>query len=79
MRVPEEFKPVAVRDDQFGTNVISFNPDTKTFYLVVNGVSMGPLDMRDLKGLKENICDVIDLKGRFVFIESYNADGTQKD
>lgn len=79
INIPEGFKPVAVRDDQLGTCVISFNPDLKEFFLVVNGKGMGPVNLKDLKSLRENINDVIDLKGQFLYIESYNANGTQKE
>jgi hypothetical protein len=79
VEIPDRFKPVAVRDDRLGTTVVSFDPDTKEFFIVVNGKQMGPLMLADIKCLRENLNDIIDLKGRFVYIESYNPDGSQKD
>jgi hypothetical protein len=79
MTVPEGFKPIAVRDDRLGICVISYNHDLKEYFLMVNGKGVGTFNLRDLKSLKENLADVIELKGRFVYIESYNADGTLKE
>jgi hypothetical protein len=78
MDFPEGFKPIAVRDDRLGTTVISYNPDTKEYILVVGEHSMGPLKKIDLKCLLENVKDVIDHEGHFIYIEEYGVDGSRR-
>ena len=73
--IPEGFRPVVVRDDRMGTCVISFNIERKLFFLVVDGKGAGPFNLQELKALKENLIDVIDLKGRFIYLEEYTAEG----
>ena len=75
--IPEGFHPIAVRDDRMGTCVISFSPSRKRFYLVIDGQGAGPFDIQNLKALKENLADVIEMKGRFIYITEYEADGTR--
>lgn len=73
--IPKGFRPIAVRDDRMGTCVISFNPESKLFFLVTDGKGAGPFNLQELKALKENLTDVIDLKGRFIYLEEYTAEG----
>jgi hypothetical protein len=83
--VPQGFRPIAVRDDRQGKCVISFNLETKEFYLVVNSstdkppVGAGPFTLNDLKQLVENVKDVIGLKGQYLFIEEYEVDGSRRE
>lgn len=76
--IPEGFRPIAVRDDRMGTCVISFHPERRLFFLVTDGKGAGPFKLNELKALVENLKDVIDLKGRFIYIEDYEPDGTKK-
>jgi hypothetical protein len=74
----EGFIPVAVRDDRNGNSVISFNPETRKFLLAVSGKLAGPMSLDELKALKENMVDVIDLKGRFIYLQGYDVYGNLK-
>ena len=74
----EGYKPVAVRDDITGNTVISFNTDKRDFILAVSGKLLGPITAKELAALSANIVDVLELKGRFLFIEDYDVHGNQK-
>ena len=76
--VPEGYRPIAVRDDRQGKTIISYNMNIQRFYFVVNGSAAGPFTINDLRALNANIKDVIDLKGRFIYIEEYDASGNVK-
>jgi hypothetical protein len=77
--IPEGYLPVAVRDDRNGTCVMSFNPVTKMFYFSINEIAAGPFKLDELKGLKENIDDIVSMRGQFVFITAYDAYGKSDD
>jgi len=77
--IPEGYLPVAVRDDRNGTCVMSFNPVTKMFYFSVNEIAAGPYKLDELKSLRENIDDIVTMKGHFVFITAYDAYGKSDD
>jgi hypothetical protein len=76
--IPDGFLPIAVRDDNLGTTVISYNPDRKEFFLVVNERAMGPLVKSDLECLIENIKDVLSHKGHYCYISEYLPDGQRR-
>jgi len=69
------YKTIAVRDDRSGKCVISYHPERKEYLLVVDGKPAGPFTERELKALDANIQDVIHLRGRYLYIEDYTADG----
>lgn len=79
MLTPKGFKPIAVRDDRGGTCVVSYNPDTKEYFLAVGGKGAGPFTLNELKQLTANVTDVIDLRGVYIYIETYGVDGTFLD
>jgi len=74
----EGYKPIAVRDDISGNTVISFNTETRDFVLAVSGKIMGPITMKEIKALRENLSDVIEMKGRYLYIKDFTVDGTPK-
>ncbi len=73
--VAEGYKPIAVRDDISGNTVISFSTENRDFILSVSGKMLGPLTSKELAALNANIADVIEMKGRYLFIESYDVTG----
>jgi len=75
----EGFKPIAVRDDRLGNTVISYNTGTREFVLTVSGKFAGPFTLGELKALKENLNDVIDMKGRYLFIKEYDQYGQRTE
>ena len=77
MLIPKGFVPIAVRDDRGGNCVISYNTLNKKYFLVINGHGAGPFTLPDMKQMVENMKDVIDLKGRYIYIEDYDVDGTR--
>jgi len=77
--IPEGYKPIAVRDDRLGTCVISFHITEKKFFIYVNGKNVGPLELRDLSSLKENVNDVLSMKGQYMFIDDYDIYGEQRE
>ena len=80
--IPQGFTPIAVRDDRQGTCVISYNPTTKAqekYFIVVNGNGCGPMSLNDIKTMVENMKDVIDLRGKYNYIQDYDSDGTKKE
>jgi hypothetical protein len=77
--IPQGYSPIAVRDDRGGNCVISFNPAKKSYFMVINGQGCGPLSLEDMKQMVENMKDVIELKGMYVYIQDYDADGTKLD
>ena len=77
MDLTEGFLPIAVRDDRAGNTVISFNPDTREFLLSVSGKLAGPFKLTEIKALIENLRDVIEMKGRYLYIEDYDARGNR--
>lgn len=77
--IPAGFTPIAVRDDKLGTTVISYNPDRKEYFIVVNDRTMGPLKKADLECLIENVKDVLDHKGPYLYIEEYAPDGQRRE
>lgn len=79
MDLLEGYKTIAVRDDRFGNNIISYNPATKDFMLCVNGKIAGPFNEKELTGLRENINDVIHMRKNFLFIEDYLPNGQRRD
>lgn len=76
--VAEGYKPIAVRDDISGNTVISFNAERRDFILAVSGKMLGPVTSKELAVLNDNISDVLEMKGRFLFIDSYTVTGEQK-
>lgn len=77
MLIPKGYVPIAVRDDRGGNCVISYNTSTRKYFLVINGSGAGPFSLPDMRQMVENMKDVIDLKGRYIYIEDYAADGTR--
>jgi hypothetical protein len=77
MLIPQGYVPIAVRDDRQGNCVISYNTLNKKYFLVINGSGAGPFTLPDMKQMVENMKDVIDLKGRYIYIEDYDVDGTR--
>jgi len=73
----EGYKPIAVRDDICGNTVISFNTETRDFILSVSGKLLGPVTVKEMSALRDNISDVIDMKGRFLYIDSYDVTGAK--
>lgn len=78
MDLYEGFKPIAVRDDRHGRCVISYHPDKKLYLLVIDNKPAGPFTLRELEALDANVKDVLDLKGRYIYIDSYTAEGEKK-
>lgn len=81
MLVPNGFKPIAVMDDIRGNCVVSFNVETKEYFLAIsahgsNPKGVGPISLAEMEQLVKTAKDVIDQKGRYLFIDEYNADGT---
>lgn len=77
-RVPAEgYTPIAVRDDIVGNTVISFNTETRDFILAVSGKMLGPVTLKEVEALTLNLQDVIEMKGRYLFIQDYDAAGNQ--
>jgi uncharacterized protein (UPF0264 family) len=74
----EGFMPVAVRDDHNGNTVVSFNTETREFLLSVSGKLAGPFKIEELKVLRENINDVVEMRGRYMFIKDYDVRGDKK-
>ena len=72
MDLTEGFLPIAVRDDRAGNTVISFNPETREFLLSVSGKLAGPFTKDEIMALRENIGDVVEMRGRYLFIEEYD-------
>jgi len=79
MDIFEGYKSIAVRDDRYGNNVISYNPTRKDFMFSINGKPAGPFTLKEMQGLKENINDVVSMRGNFLYIEAYSPDGTRQD
>jgi len=80
VNIYEGFKPIAHRDQRgMPTTTISFNPATKKFLLVVAGKAGGPFSLDELKSLLANITDVIDLGGRYLYIDGFSANGERID
>lgn len=80
MNIFEGFKPIAHREQRgMPVTTISFNPVTKKFLLVVASKPAGPFSLDELKSLLANITDVIDLGGRYLFIDGYSATGEKLD
>ncbi len=71
------YKPIAVRDDIAGNTVISFSTENRDFILSVSGKLMGPLTLKEIKALQENIGDVIEMKGRYLFIKEFDVHGNE--
>lgn len=74
-KMTEGFKPIAVRDDRQGNTVVSFNTETREFLLSVSGKLAGPFKLNELRALRENLNDVIDMEGRYLFIKEYTSRG----
>ena len=74
----EGYKTIAVRDDRFGDNRISYNPYTRDFMFCINGKPAGPFTLKELQGLRENINDVVSMRGTYLFIEEYAPDGSKQ-
>lgn len=66
------YKPIALRDDYNGKSVISFNTETKRFSCSVGDKSIEPLTLRELEVLRDNLTDVLEMKGRYLFIKDYD-------
>jgi hypothetical protein len=73
--IAEGYKPIAVRDDIAGNTVISYSTENRDFILAVSGKLMGPVTLKEIKALRENLNDVIELKGRYLFIKEFNVTG----
>lgn len=73
------YKTIAVRDDRFGNNVISYSPTKDDFMFSINGKPAGPFTLKELQGLRENINDVVSMRKNFLYIEEYSPDGSRPD
>ena len=71
----EGYVPIAVRDDRSGNTVVSYNSETQEFLVSVSGKLAGPFKLNELKVLRENINDVIEMRGRYLFIKEYTLRG----
>lgn len=58
-----------------GNCVISYNYEKKLYVVMVNKKPVGPLTLNELRAMVENIHDVLDLRGRYVFIDEYDVYG----
>lgn len=80
MNIYEGYKPIAHRDQRgMPKTTASFNPLIKKFLLVVAGKAAGPFSLDELKSLAANISDVIDLGGRYLYIDGFSATGEKID
>ena len=73
----EGYRPIAVRDDIAGNTVISYSTEGQDFILSVSGKLLGPLTLKEMKALRENISDVIEMKGRFLYIKEFDVHGNE--
>lgn len=73
----EGYVPVAVRDDRSGNTVISFSTEKRNFILAVSGKISGPFTLDEVKALKDNLEDIIEMKGRYLFISEYDVRGNK--
>ena len=77
--VTRGYKPIAVRDDRSGNTVVSHNPEEGKYRLSVSGKLAGPYTMRELEVLRDNIADVIDMKGLPPhYLKDYDVYGEQQ-
>ena len=76
-----DFRPIAVRDDRLGLCTISHNPNAAKdkFMVGINGKTAGPFSESELKALVENMKDVLSMRGRYLYIQDYNVDGSKKE
>ena len=77
-KMVEGFVPIAIRDDYGGNMTVSFNAETKKFLLSTNGKLAGPYSLEEIKVLKENLNDVIEMNGMYLFLTAYTVQGEQK-
>ena len=75
--ITKGYTPIAVRDDRAGNTVISFNTETNLFLISVTGKLLGPLTLAEMKATRENFNDVIEMKGRYLFITEYDVHGNR--
>lgn len=76
----EDFKPIAVRDDRNGTTVISYDQKTKKFLVSVSGeILERPLTLKEIEVLRDNFNDILEMKGRYLFIKEYDILGSQNE
>lgn len=71
----EDYAPIAVRDDRSGNTVISYSTEHRDFILSVSGKLMGPISLNEIKALVENLKDVIEMRGQYLFIKDYDSHG----
>jgi len=69
--VPKGYKLIAVRQERFGTNEIYFHAELKRFVIYMNSKMSPPFTLDELKVIKENIDDVISMRGSYNYIEDY--------
>ena len=75
VEIPEGYRPIAIRDDRMGACVVSYHHSKQRFFFAIDGKAAGPFTVNELKALVENLKDVIELKGRFIFIDEYDVYG----
>lgn len=72
----EGFVPIAVRDDLYGNTVVSYKTETREFLLSINGKLAGPMKLEEIRALRENLNDVLDMpRGKYLFIKEYTVRG----
>lgn len=76
--VTQGYVPIAVRDDYAGNMTISFNTETNQFLVSTNGKLAGPYSLDELKIIKENISDVIEMDGMYLFLTKYTVLGVEE-
>lgn len=78
-KIIKDFKPIAVRDDYHGKAVISYNIETQEFLLSVSGKLMDPINLKEITILRDNLNDVLEMRGRYHFIKEYDVKGNKLD
>jgi hypothetical protein len=67
--IPQGYLPVAVRDDRYGKCRVYHHPSINSYFLSVNGKILGPLNVAELRNIRENVDDVLELRGRYVYLD----------
>lgn len=77
--VTNGYTPIAIRDDRSGNTVVSHNPIEGKYLVSVSGKLSGPYTMRELEVLKDNVQDVLDMKGLPPhYLKDYDIYGRQQ-
>ncbi len=71
----KKFVPIAVRDDCAGNTVVSYDVEDEAFLVAISGKLLGPITLAEIKSLRDNLNDVIEMGGRYLFIKEYDTNG----